>query len=191
MKKIVVLDVETGGLDPVQHSILSVGAVVGDLDTGIIEGTFHAPVEWPVYRVTAGALAVNDIDLRTFDGPFVTWSPEEIKERFRNFILGSYYNASSWDKIGGQEKPRLAGHSIAFDIAFYKQVDPDFLEMFKRRTIDTSSIVALDCELGRVPAGVGSLVSACKHYGIEPWQAHEALGDAKATFQLLCKLRAR
>ncbi len=121
---VIVVDTETGGLDPLHHSLLSVGLVSGD-GTRTLE--FY--VLEPTLTTDERSMAVNRIDLDRVRAEGL--SPEKAVDRIEAFL----------DGIGRGRPLKAAGHNVAFDIAFlrrlYRMAGRDFPPDFAHPTIDT------------------------------------------------------
>lgn len=174
---IVVVDTETGGLDPLHHSLLSVGLVSGDG-----RRTLEFYVAEPEIVALPASLAINRIDpatvaLEGLDPPAAC----DAIDRF----------------LDAMEIPRpvvMVGHNIAFDLAFlrrlYRLAGRDMSAAFSHRTVDTHTLLWALGERGRLPKTVRGSDAAFAHFGIEPPAAlrHTALGDAIATRHLVERL---
>jgi DNA polymerase-3 subunit epsilon len=174
---VIVVDTETGGLDPLHHSLLSVGLVSGD-GTRTLE--FY--VLEPTLTTDERSMAVNRIDLDRVRAEGL--SPEKAVDRIEAFL----------DGIGRGRPLKAAGHNVAFDIAFlrrlYRMAGRDFPPDFAHRTIDTHTLLWALAQMERLPKDVVSSDKAFAHFDLAPPDAlrHTALGDAVATHQLLQRL---
>lgn len=178
INKYLFIDTESGGVDPVVHSLLSVAMVVCRDEQIISKVEFF--IQQDPYVVTASGLNVNKIDLvahheRALE-PLKAW------EAIQSF-LAPYFAPN--------ERIILVGHNIAFDRAFlstfFKSIGKSFESRFSHRSIDTHSIAAALQDAGRIPATVSlSSNGLFEHFKIEvpPEKRHTALGDALATFEL-------
>jgi DNA polymerase III epsilon subunit-like protein len=166
--KLIFVDVETGGLDPNVHSILSIGMVLW--------GDFHivAEKEWYVKEdpiaVTSEAMEVNNIDLKSLQDP-----PSQVVKYISMFL-----NKHGFDP----ETDHLAGHNVgSFDCGFikrlYRLADQPF--PFKHRVVDTFSTAKALQLCNGLPDNLSlSLESLCKYYDVK-YAAHNALSDAHAS----------
>lgn len=178
MTKILVIDTETGGLDPASHSLLTLGMVAGELETGLVLGQEELLLKSDRYEVTAEALSINQIDLVKHHGTAseAYW----FTVRFHSFVR-------QWVPDG--EKMTLLGHNVEFDRGFLKyHVDLD--EFCHRRVLDTS-VLWQHYRLTRQLDAGGGMSDALAHFGIpcEGW--HTALGDARSTWRLFLELKKR
>lgn len=181
---IVVIDTETGGLDPSRHSILSVGAVL--LHDGGITGQREWLVREPDAHLSVQeeALSVNRIDI--YDHLDNAQEPAEVADELARFI------PRQWRVY--KRRALLAGHNIGFDIGFLNRlgrlagITGYVDQLFHHRTLDTASILHFLNLRGELPLNPGGLNKACKYFGIVNDNPHNALGDAIATARLLARL---
>ncbi|MCA9538562.1 MAG: 3'-5' exonuclease [Myxococcales bacterium] len=173
----VIVDTETGGLDPQTHSLLSVGLVSGDRR----HSTEFFVVE-PTLVTDPKSMAVNRLDLAQVKA-------EGLDPAAACDAIGAFIEAT------GLARPvTLVGHNIAFDLAFlhrlYRLAGRDFGRDFSHRSVDTHSLLWAAMAAGRLPPGVGGSDAAFAHFGIAPppEKRHTALGDALATADLLERL---
>lgn len=121
----IVFDIETTGIDPVENSILSIGAI--DCESGI---WWYDECICPAgKKVSQTALDINGFkEEDIYSGKK---RPIELVERFVRW-------AKNFD-----EKPILAGHNVgSFDVQFLNQVakEYNFKLPFSYRTVDLHSI---------------------------------------------------
>ena len=179
------LDTETGGLDPLSHSLLSLGLVVGDGPR--VANSLEILIRHEPYVVTGGGMKVNRIDL-------VQHSAGALDPPIALSVLDVFLD----QHFPHMCKPIiLAGHNVGFDQAFLGA----FLEglghhlepRFSHRVVDTHSLAAALRDAGKLPLDNLSSSALFAHFGIEvpEDQRHTALGDALATFELYWKLVER
>lgn len=183
--KILVVDTETGGLDPVSESILSLGACVLDTDSGEVEDKFYVLIHEDPIIANPKALAVNGLSIEDIQEHGVSPSVAIT-------MLGEFMRKH------GLRKPMLAGHNIAgFDMGFirrlYKQAGVKFLP-FDYHVLDTMSVAVLLRAFGHLPVERVTLDNLCQHFGINirdggEGAQHNALEDAVATAKLLQALQ--
>lgn len=123
----IVLDVETSGLDPQKHSLLSIGAV--EFDTG---KEFYAECRIQDYKsVNAYALTVNG------------FSVTDCHDINKPYDVNIYLQLIEWVK-SLNTVPLLAGQQIgSFDVLFLREVysrthAPEWI--FGHRTVDLHSV---------------------------------------------------
>ncbi|MFN2442621.1 MAG: PolC-type DNA polymerase III [Thermoanaerobaculia bacterium] len=174
------LDLETSGLQPRRHQILSVGMV--PLRNGSIEWGGH---DYTLVRpeltddLDRNALGVHQILPGELEGaPPLSEVMDRIHER-----LGS--------------GAALIVHHAPFDVGFLKRAFRTIGMRWPRPPIvDTRLLVArVEERIQRLepyaPPLPRSLTALCTMFGLPPFEAHHALGDALATAQLFLALRAR
>ncbi len=182
LDNIVVIDTETGGTDPGEHSLLSIALVrVGRGTPGAPSPTWGVFVKEPVLSVTPEALEINQIDLRTLGA-------RGYPPRGACSALTLFFAQQGLDP----KRVLLCGHNVAFDVGFLKRLYrvagvtyPDF----NYRTIDTHAIMWALGAAGKMPM-CSSLDEGLAHFGIKvpEGERHTALGDAVATSKLLLSL---
>jgi len=185
--KLVITDVETGGLDPAYHSLLSIAMVMYDTERGEgrggkITSVYTADV-LPVtgtYHVSPEALQVNKIDLLQHSKE--AKKPETVIQEIIHWV----------STYAEDEQPVIAGWNVQFDYAFLKEfLGRDvFAHLFSFRTVDLHAIIAYKAIRGEVPY-TRSLEKTARYFGIlrsGRKQLHSAYFDAIITVQLLRKL---
>jgi len=174
LRRLVVVDTETTGTNLFEHNIVSY-AFAPLCNDSVLEGfvddkvdsvwedaakSFFANYEakWRRHRKTAAA-AVNEIE--------------------------HYLKSIS---AGGDLL--MVGHNVAFDRYFLEKLargaGRSGIRGLSHRTIDTHSMLATLCVMGKVPESATSSSGAFAYYGIapDPESRHTALGDALATRKL-------
>lgn len=183
MQRLLVVDTETGGLDPLEYSILSVGAVVWERRRVVaeIEVFVH---ENPIL-CDEEALQVNRVDL--------DWLEEHGKNPASTVSLLESFLAEYFGKPDNDHKVCLVGHNVQFDIGFLKRLyrlgGGDFSKRFSHRSVDTASVLQFLMLTGLMPLEQPSSTEAFAFFGIDAGdKRHTALGDARATAIMLDKL---
>jgi DNA polymerase III epsilon subunit-like protein len=181
MTRLLVIDTETGGLDPQRHSLLSVGLVLWESGTLGAEDEFY--VREPEIHCDPEAMAVNGLDVHFLES--VGLVPQDAVERLENFLDRNFPVS--------RQPVLVAGHNVAFDVAFVRRLyrlagRPG--PRFSHRLLDTAGILRFLAIAGRLPDGVIDSSSAFKHFGIDfgSEKRHSALADARATAKLLTRL---
>jgi DNA polymerase-3 subunit epsilon len=176
MRKLVVIDTETGGLDPSEHSILSLAAVVW-VD-GAIEGKFQVVVHEPNMSVTLEALRINGFTKEILETEGV--SPVTAAHDLRSRVT-------------------LAGHNVGFDLGFLKRLyrlagmsTKEYESRFSHRALCTQTLALALEAAGRCDFKSTGLNGLCEYFGIAIREGgargrHDALEDATATAKLLTK----
>jgi DNA polymerase-3 subunit epsilon len=185
MTKLLVIDTETGGVDPDRHSILSLAAVVWE------DGEIHGEVEILVAErdlvVTARALEINRIDLVAHSRQAI--APREALALLQEFVAKHYRQ-----ELAAGEQVVIAGHNVGFDVGFLKRLcriaGAEFPSAFSHRVLDTASVLRFLSLAGLLPAAAVASSGAFDYLGIsiQAEKRHSALGDARATAELLTRL---
>lgn len=177
--RLIVLDTETGGLDPSRHPILTIGAVAWQ------DGELGERAEWKLYAppqfVDPQALAVNGIDIEAHNREAIR--PDEAAQALLRF--GRRHSDG--------QRIRLAGHNIVgFDAGFLRALygPREYWRHFHHRPIDTMTLLPF-LWLADRGQDIGKLAEACEAFGVEHEGAHTALGDALATARLLTAMVER
>lgn len=185
MAKLLILDTETGGIDPGMHSILSVGAVVWD--DGRLGAEFEVLIAEDSIHVTERAMEINGIDLSAHRSSGLC--PASAMALFVAFLREHFQN-----ELAMGAKIALAGHNIGFDIGFLKRLchhaRVDFDTFFSHRSLDTAAVIRFLSLAGVLPLASAGSDEAFAYFGV-PFTAgsrHTAVGDARATAHLLNNL---
>src|SRR5215203_1988498 len=127
--RILFIDTETGGLDPLKNSLLSVALVVWQ-EFRIID-TKEIFIDDGILNVTSTALEINKIDHKEHKKISLN-SREAIK------VLDKFLN----QHFSNDEKITLGGHNINFDVNFLRHFlvsnSYNFSQRFSHRYVDTS-----------------------------------------------------
>ena len=173
---LVVIDTETGGLDPNEHSLMTLALITGR-DTDRME----IAIAEPDMRFTARSLEINRLDPAHLAATGL--SPAAACDAIEGFLER---NAPGRDWL-------LCGHNVAFDVNFvkrlYRLADREFPRRLGHRTVDTHALIWALSARGKLPPLKGS-DEAFRHFGLEPPAElrHTALGDAVATRDLVARL---
>ena len=168
MASIVFVDTETGGMSEHEHSLLTVGLVT--LDTKTLEVTRErlVRVRHDTYRVDAGALAVNGIDISTHHEQAVV--PEAAANEVRDYL-----------RYRRRGRVMLGGHNVSFDVRFLRELLPDYHELILGGVVDTKVVAQFLIHAGVLPKTLNTrLEDLAAHFGID-LRPHDALEDARAT----------
>jgi DNA polymerase III subunit epsilon len=175
-RKLLVIDTETGGLDPAEHAIMSLAAVVYH------DGHIDESVAWLIEDPT-GVKTVNATNLNGLDG--CGDSPWKVVTELKQLLLRH-------DMRG---KVTLAGHNLPFDVGFlqrlYRLADADYDKQFNYGGLCTKTAALLLEQAGRLKIDNSSLVTVCEALGITVDASHDALADALNTAQVLRRLIER
>jgi len=180
---ILVLDTETGGLNPKEHSLLTVAGIAWTPDRQPAP-LFSFYVREHQVNVTQEAMKINRVDLQKVEEEGL--SPKEAVEAIR-YALDHHYGPS-------REKVMLCGHNVDFDKQFlrrlYREAGEVFQDDFSNKTLDTVAIFQFFMAAGLVPPGKASGDRMFASMGIPVPDAHRhtALGDAWATALSLSRM---
>lgn len=176
-KKILFIDVETGGLDPAKHSILTLGACVWN--DGVIEDTFEVKIKEDEIVAEPEALKVNGINLDELRDVGV--SPNRATILLHNFLL-------KHDMY--KRKITLGGHNVVFDVGFLQRLYRlaecyrDYRLFYSHRPMCTMTMANILMFADMLPINSASGDTVFKYFGCAPERTndiHEALGDAIAS----------
>lgn len=178
--KFVVIDTETGGIDPRHESLISVAAVLVD-DLNIVAKREWFVLEDPLV-IRQGAWNTNRIDLADYFSKAVP--PVQVVSEFESFV-------SEWRTEKGRAVP--AGHNVEFDVRFLGRLgwlanDQRFADrLFTYHRLDSHSLMRALHVAGLVTELPTSLKHCCDYFGINIEGAHSALPDAIATAELIAQ----
>lgn len=166
LNKVLVIDVETTGLDPSRHACIEIGAVLLDESLYIGREFSSLIAPWEGACIMEQAMEVNQISLEQIrHAPLVG---EVVKQFHQTFSLE-------------KDQPLLAGWNVWFDATFLRELyrRARLTWPFSHRLLDVQSIVSFHSLL----AGL-SQEKAIKKF-LNEQQVHRALADAQHTSQLL------
>lgn len=167
-KRILVVDLETTGLDPRSDAIVEIAACLLAPKTLTEVGWFHSVVRTDV-RMDARAASVHGVSLDDLaDAPPLA----SVIKDFAGFAPNQVI---------------LAGHNVSFDVAFlraaYEQTNHRF--EFDYHLLDIWSIAFFILGAEGVSLQSYSLDALCSLFGIKRGQRHRALEDARASAAIL------
>lgn len=189
--KYLAFDCETGGFEPDQHSLLTAYFAVLDEDLACLDEVsleLNANSFGGVYRVTAGAMEVNKIDLVEHDKRAI--HPNKAREKLVRMLEKYRYRDFGGSMSGNTLMP--LGHNVDFDIGFIKAQllpEPEYRKFISHRKLCTSTMARFLKLAGKIDSG-GSLENLCKGLGVEviPDGFHNAEADTRATVECLKKM---
>ena len=184
--RVLVFDTETGGTDSTKHSLLTLGALAGDLDTGPIFDQFEVYHKLPSlsdYNIDPEAFEKHGISAQVcITKGIVT---REIQTRFADL----YFNNNC---------VLFGGHNIEFDVRFacdqlFKIRIAEFDKTFTYRKVDSMPFIRLFAGVEDMQQGA-SLKQTIKALNIDMSDIksgtyHNALYDTIAAFRILHKFR--
>lgn len=180
MKKLLLVDTETGGLDPVENSIFSVGMVIWK--DGKITDSMSVVIKEPNGIVTSEAVKINGLTRERIESTGV--SPAEAVSKITAFCRK---NGIKW----GAE---IGGHNVQFDVGFLKRLYKlaGVKYPFSHRVVCTQSAAIFLRLAGYLDINNTGLDALCEKFGItirmEGVASHDALEDVTATAHLLTAL---
>lgn len=176
----VCIDTETGGLDPIENSLLTVAIVM------IKEGEIKFKEEWAVkhdvYNVTSYALKVNKLNLVEHDNTAIgaTAIANKLKLKTR--------------EIFGDNKPSVIGHNVGFDLGFiFSQLmnKKEWETFFSYRNIDTAGIARFLIDCGKINSTKADLGTLMEYFDVgsdSDKDRHTALYDAENTLKIYTEM---
>lgn len=177
------IDVETGGINPFESSLLEVGMihVIYDIDLKKCESinTLNFPIKQDPYIVSGAAMKYNKINL--FDDIYSCGiSKKEMVEKIINFL--DQFNS----------KPILVAHNYYFDKIFLKKLFYDCSyeldNYISHRSIDTMTLLYNLHFNNKIPDKALSGNGAFEYFEINVDNRHRAISDCKATIELFEKI---
>lgn len=174
-KNLLVIDIETTGVNPFKHDALAVGLV--PLNRALPQKQIfiaHESLEW------------NEFALKNFEKFQAEWLAAAIPPFAACQAIEEYIRQT----FNGHAVT-LIGHNIGFDIAFLRKIafqgGRDELAGISHRAVDTHTLLYLLKIENRIPVEATTSGGALKHFGIDvpPWERHTALADARATRELV------
>jgi len=168
-------DTETGGLEPARHAIVQIAWIIEV--NGIVQNEMAFDI-CPEHDqdLNFSALAVNNF---TFDRLKAGRNLSYVLCSLKQNLLAARQGSSLTLPVG---------HNVRFDIDFLihaaKRCNENlFNDLNFSRALDTCAMLRLLCYQGKLDLSSCKLTTACEHFKI-PIQAHDALGDVRATRQL-------
>lgn len=178
MRKLLVIDTETGGLNPDSHSLLSLAALV--YHDGVVEDEYYTLInEGQIVLAEEAALGVNGLTIEQVRAEGV--APLQAVNSIVAMLM----------KHDMRGRVVIAAHNAQFDVPFFRRLwrlaGADFDAQFSYRSLCTQTGALLLDQAGRIelPGGNASLDNLCALWGIPRKGAHNALVDARATALVL------
>jgi len=177
-KRLLFMDVETGGLDPEKHSLLTIALSV--YEDGKIINKKDFAVRHDVYNVSAQALKINNINL--IEHHDIATDEAIVVDEIIKIIKDNFIDC----------EPIVAGHGVDFDYKFIAKLFRDnnynFSDYVSHRKLDTCSILKFLMVTDSIDIRSASLENAIKYFGIETKDRHTARDDVDATVVLFERL---
>jgi DNA polymerase III epsilon subunit-like protein len=178
MNKVCYIDVETTGLDAVKQDIIQLAMLI-EIDGVIVKKVEFKcqPITWN--NIQDGALKVHGYtlaDLKEFPDVRLTFS--QVLD-----LLDTYVN-----KFDKNDKFVFAGYNCPFDSRFVREWfaklgNPYFGSYFDYKEYDIFPLFKAYTQACGITLPNHKLVTAAEHFGI-PLQAHDAMSDIMATYQI-------
>lgn len=184
MSKILYVDTETTGTDPVKQDIVQLAAIA-EIDGKVVEEFNMFCQPYCYYNIDAKALEVNRFTVEELR----EWiEPQETHKQFISF-LNKYV-----DKYDKTDKFIVAGQKVSFDIGFVREWarkagDKYISSYMWRNEIDLKTFTAAARAWGLLDVSDLKLETICAALGIAIKKAHDALSDARAARECLLKFK--
>lgn len=183
-KKALFFDTETTGLNPWKNDICQIACLI-EID-GEIKAEFESKVRpFNIDNCDQKALDIHGYTVKDLEKfPAADKVHLKIKDFWGRFI-------NKYDKM---DKFTPIGYNVRFDMDFTqnffkKNNDSYFSSFVNWKTVDPMyKLYEMDYQ-GKISLPNYKLVTVCQHFGIEI-KAHDAMGDIKATRELLRILQA-
>ena len=184
--RLLLIDTETGGLDPNVHSILSIAALVLNYDGQVIDEFYRLvnEAEDGFIMATEEALKINGLTKEQCQDKGV--HPRTVVRELLQLLA----------EHDMTESVTLVGHNVGFDRGFLKRLFAKgfaadvFDDVFSHRMICTQSGAGLLDQAGVIRLTSTSLDGVCKFFGItlDRSNGHHAMTDARATAEVFHRL---
>lgn len=180
--KYIASDTETGGLNFLEHPLLTAYFVILDEDFEKIDELSLAVLPYgDRMTLTEGAMKVNKIDI--IEHNKVAISHTEAGKQLEEFLKKH--------KVGNSKLTAI-GQNFEFDrnFIFYNLLDQEVWNKYcGRGYLDTKRIMDFLVDLGIYPADATSLEKAVTYLEIPKLQHHDAKADTTMTIALYNKLK--
>lgn len=173
-RPLVFIDLETTGLDSMQHEIIEIACLVVDPQTLEIQKEYYTKVQ-PEHLETADPKSLE----------YNKFSPEAWKEaKPLRQMLEELNNL-----VPGGE---FIGYNVSFDRPFIENAIRKHRMMlnFNHHWIDVMSLVYLESFFNKKLERL-RLTHVCEVLGIPLKEAHTAMGDTRATLAVYCYLKKK
>lgn len=188
-QRIVFFDLETGGLDPARHPIIQFAGIAVDGSYREIEA-LEIKVDFDRSAAEHDALKLNSFSEEAWQGAaplaFAVESIDRFMARHATLEVPKRHGNGTWQAC------RLAGHNAAaFDVHFLRAA---FGERFFRgsyQVLDTLQLALWAQQAGALVARDLKLGTLTEVLGIPHGEAHDALGDVRATVAVARALLSR
>jgi DNA polymerase III epsilon subunit-like protein len=179
MAKLLVIDTEGGGYNPLIHSLLTAALVVLDGKDIIAKKEFY--IRHNDYVVTSSALNANKINLVEHDK--MASEKEVVVKEMIDFIKLHF----------SEERPSILGQNVKFDTDFistlFTACNEDLFDYISHKAADTMHFLRFLYLSGNLKEDIIALDRAIKYFGIIIENRHTAMGDAVGTAELFIKIQ--
>ena len=192
--RLICTDVETGGLDPYKHSLLSVAFCIVDTDSNTISNELSITIKEDPLILTEGAMKVNNMTLAEIyrDGisPLSWTQRSEGAQQLSLQSATSPGNASQrvCEYLRANKGASLLGHNVSFDYGFLCNRLEGVKDILPYRTVDTSSIARFLYTAGVFDKDISNSKALFDHFGIPKEGRHTALCDCMNTAKVYLKM---
>lgn len=198
----IIIDIETGGLDPCLCAVTEIGAIAFcEKDGRLIETAhFHELISPPSWlAITEGAAKVQGStvqELYTRSGK----TERQALADFCGFFWKHLDSNTEYRKFAHRIYAHNAGFDEEFLVAMVERDGSVWLPFADDRTSRFSCTlrlyqqqhaIGLWPEMDALTGGSGSLGKLCEAWGIDRKEPHDALSDCRATLQVLDRLQKR
>lgn len=129
------LDLETSGVDPSKHSILSIGIVVSDDGFETCQ-SFYEEIKYDELVISPDAIAINNIEFKSQEGRI---NLEKADNKAFNFVKKHFPK---------NNKIMAIGLNIGeFDLLFINRYMPKLASLFDRRSVNINSLIYLVADI--------------------------------------------
>lgn len=182
-KKVFWMDTETSGLEPERYGLLTLAGLV-EIDNEIKEEFIFKVKPFPTDLISEEALKINNInheEIKAFNDPL-----ELLLDL--NILWNKYIDC--YDKY---DKFIVAGYNVGFDVAFlesfFRKIGNNYLYSYlSHKVIDILSLLRFLDYARILTFDSFKLSDVCNEFGMEI-QAHDALSDIKATYEVAQKIK--
>lgn len=177
-KDLAVIDIETSGINPFKHEILSIALVPLTLT-----------IQPCVIYVRSSDIVWSPYAKKNFEKFAAHWDKDAVPPVDAYQAIQNYFEQSF-----GNESVTVIGHNVGFDVAYMRKLaflaGKDELPGFSHRALDTHTMLYLLFLNGKLPQTALSSDGAFEYFGIKisDKDRHTALGDALATRELVLQL---
>lgn len=177
-RDLVVVDLETSGVNPFRHDVLAVALVPLSVEA--------SP---QVFYVRPDTIEWSEYARRNFEKYSSEWEVSAIAPEAACDAIEAYLAST----FGGRNVTPV-GHNVGFDVAFLRRLaflgGREQLAGLSHRAVDTHTLLYTLALQGLIPNEAVTSDGAFKHFGVkvDDKSRHTALGDAQATKELVSKL---